>query len=253
MADVVEICDLSKLLSDLDLLEEAQNKILAGSILVARGVFDAEWIQSTRQYLSDVGRCSLPNYEPIRRGAPNFHRINKWDPRANVMGCFHQFSFFPWNNDCLDLFDHASLIYRAKNLLSFSEPERFLDLAETNDYAPRLSFQFYPKGSGGLNRHSDPVGDHQLTVPTLTMSRKGVDFRSGGAYVETNGERVFTDDITVPGDVVFFDASLPHGVDSIDPDEDCAWTRFEGRWMLLFAVNHVGPLNERMNAQDLDR
>lgn len=253
MGVILELDDLSKLLVDPVALKAAQAAVSAGSVLVARGVFDAEWIDSTRQYLSGVGRNSLANYEAIRRGAPNFHRINMWDPRAQVMGCFHQFSFFPWNNDPFNFFSRSRLVYQIKNVLSYNDPDTFWDVGEGADYSPRLSFQFYPKGGGGLNRHSDPVSDYQLTVPTMTMSQKGSDFQSGGAYVDTHGERVFTDGITAPGDVVFFNAALPHGVERIDPDEDVPWTRFEGRWVLLFAVNHVGSLHERVNAQDLDR
>lgn len=253
MARVVNISDISDIINSEERAAEARRSIVSGDILVARGMFDPEWVIAVRRYLIDIGRGSLPNYAPIRRGAPNFHRINRWDPRAHVVGCFHQFSFFPWNNDAWDLFEMTRRVFQAKNTISGNPADRFLDPSLTEDYSPRLSFQFYPKGTGGLNRHSDPVGEHQLTVPIMTMSHKGIDFEHGGAYVDVDGERAHLDDLTVPGDVVFFDAGLPHGVEEIDPGVSLPWTAFEGRWMLLFAVNHVGPADERIDARDLDR
>jgi hypothetical protein len=80
------------------------------------------------------------------------------------------------------------------------------------------------------------------------MSQKGEDFTHGGAYVVRDGEKICTDDFTRPGDIVFFNASLSHGVDEIDPDVERRWLDFNGRWILLFALNDVGPENSRLNA-----
>jgi hypothetical protein len=112
----------------------------------------------------------------------------------------------------------------------------------------------YPRGGGYLNRHADPVDYHQLTVPIMQLSKKGDDFESGGLYVEmADGSDLILDDIAEWGDVVYFNAQCPHGVAPIDPDAAMRWHDYQGRWMLLFAVNRLAGNASIANAVDLDR
>ena len=206
-----------------------------------------------RSYLEGVGRNSLPNYQAIRPNAPNFHRVNDSDPRAYVKGCFHQFAFYPWNQDILGLFARFRDVYCLKNRLSDVEEERFLGPQPDDECIARIAFQFYPSGKGFLNRHRDPVSYHQLVVPVVIVSEKGRDFQEGGLFVENDlGDRVCVDDITKPGDVVFFNASQVHGVAPIDPTESLPWTDFSGRWMILIAVNRLEDNASVGDSQDID-
>jgi hypothetical protein len=232
--------DAGALLSDDARLQQVRTDIAAGDIYIARRQFDAALLQEIRGYLEGVGRGSLPNYAPIQAGAPNFHRMNRNDSRAYVPGCFHQFVFFPWNQDPFDLFTLCAPIYHMKNRLSGLPADSFLSLAPQDGCTARIAFQVYPRGGGFLARHADPVDYHQLTVPIMQMTRKGVDFQSGGLFVQmADGRDLVIDDLAEPGDVVYFNAACPHGVAAIDPDAPMKWTTFAGRWMMLFAVNRV--------------
>jgi hypothetical protein len=232
--------DHAALLHDGPRLEAVRDGIAAGDVYVARRQFDGERLQEIRAYLEGVGRGSLPNYAPIEAGTPNFHRMNRDDTRAYVRGCFHQFVFFPWNQDPFDLFALCAPIYHMKNRLGGLAPASFLSMQPQDGCTARLAFQVYPRGGGYLTRHADPVDYHQLTVPIMQMSRKGTDFHTGGLFVEmADGRDLVIDDIAEPGDVIYFNAACPHGVEPIDPDAPLRWTTFAGRWMLLFAVNRL--------------
>jgi hypothetical protein len=234
------IDDPAALPGDAARLESIKGDIAAGDIYIARRQIDPALLQEVRAYLEQVGRGSLPNYVPIEAGAPNFHRMNRSDSRAYVPGCFHQFVFFPWNQDPFDLFTVCAPVYHMKNRLSGLPPDSYLGIKPENGCTARLAFQVYPRGGGFLQRHCDPVDYHQLTVPILQMSRKGVDFESGGLYVQTeDGRDLVIDDVAEPGDVIYFNAACPHGVAPIDPGVPLRWTTFAGRWMLLFAVNRL--------------
>lgn len=88
-----------------------------------------------------------------------------------------------------------------------------------------------------MNQHSDPVGEHQLTVPTIQMSKKGVDYEGGGLFlIGEDGEPIQVDDYLDVGDGVFFNAEVAHGVEPIDPGTTPDWLAYEGRWMCLVAV-----------------
>jgi len=221
-----EISEMKKLLSN-------------QKVVVIKNVWDKEFIDSIKNYLIKVGKNSIPNYDQILPYAKNFHRLNKTDERAYVKGCFHQFNFFPWNQDYFDLFKAAKSIFQLKNILSDIDKSRFLFLDGKIDenFTARIGFQFYPSGYGYLNKHSDPVSSHQFALPNMIMSKKGDDFQNGGAYFELDGQKVFHEEVCEVGDVVFFDARLPHGVELIDKDKKTDWLKFEGRWMGLFSVN----------------
>lgn len=247
------IADHNNVLNDRERLEEMRANIRSGDIYVAKEIVSRDLLTRIRDYLIGIGRHSLPNYYPIKQGCPNFHRMNRWDPRAYVQGCFHQFVFFPWNQDMFDFFAIFEPIYHMKNLLSGLPRNRFLGLEPEDGCIARLAFQFYPRGLGGLNRHADPVDYHQLTVPTMLLSEKGQDFERGGAYVEKEtGERINLDDISSWGDVAYFNAQICHGVEQIDPHVTPDWSSFQGRWMLLFAVNKIQDNSSISNSIDLE-
>jgi hypothetical protein len=234
------IDDPAALLHDAARLQEVRENIAAGDVYIARRQCDPDWLRDVREYLVGIGRGSLPNYAPIEVGAPNFHRMNRNDSRAYVPGCFHQFVFFPWNQDPFDLFSVCAPVYHLKNRLSGIAADKFLGIKPQDGCTSRLAFQVYPRGGGFLARHADPVDYHQLTVPILQITRKGVDFQAGGLFVQmADGRDLVIDEVAEPGDVVYFNASCPHGVQPIDPDEPMRWTTFAGRWMLLFAVNRL--------------
>lgn len=246
--------DLPGTWTSADRIEEMRENIERGDTYIFRNVLAKEKLHAIRRYLAQVGKNSIPNYARIDVGCPNFHRINNWDPRAYVKGCFHQFVFFPWNEDVFGFFRLFRSIYELKNLLSSLPKNKFLGMTPEDGCTARLAFQFYPKGIGGLNKHSDPVDYHQLTVPTMLMSTKRLDFQEGGAYIEReNGDRIVLDDIADCGDVIYFNAQIPHGVERIDAASEVDWLSFEGRWMALFAVNKLFDNAAIAEAVDLEK
>lgn len=238
--ELIRLGPVHEILADPVAAQRMRDGIGSGDLYVVESAIPVDLIDSIRDYLATIGSSSLPNYQAIVEGCPNFHRIDRWDERSHVGACVHSFSFFPWNHDVFGFFDLFAPIYHLKNLVSGVEPDSFLGREPDRGCTARISFQYYPKGIGGLNRHQDPVGYHQLTVPSLIMSRKGRDFTEGGLYVEkAENERLYVDDHCDVGDVVFFNAEHNHGVERIDPDADPDWLSQEGRWMALFAVNKL--------------
>jgi hypothetical protein len=113
------IDDHTAVLADAGRVQQIRDNIAAGDIYIARRQFDAAVLEEIRAYLEAIGRGSLPNYSPIVPGAPNFHRMNRNDSRAYIPGCFHQFVFFPWNQDPFDLFKMCAAVYHMKNRLIY--------------------------------------------------------------------------------------------------------------------------------------
>ena len=83
----------------------------------------------------------------------------------------------------------------------------------------------YPRGGGFMAVHTDVgtakvaklMGFKDYVQVILIMSKKGVDFTTGGAYVvNSKGGREFYEDDCEIGDVVVYDGRIPHGVEEID-------------------------------------
>lgn len=245
---------VDEVISDPSQAKNLQKQIQNGKVGVARKFLERNVALDIRNYLIKVGQSSLPTYHPIKFGEPNFHRLNRDDDRSHVRGCFHQFVFYPWNQDIFDFFELFERLFQIKNLISGNHATKYSGRSGTDGIVSRLAFQFYPSGKGFLNRHQDPSGDHQLTVPTVCLSDKSCDFRSGGAFLEdSSGKKHFVDDHTDIGDVVFFDARLIHGVELIDQGTNVPWLDFQGRWTCLIATNKMDSTTSIPNAIDIDR
>lgn len=251
---IIHRTDHAQALASLEAIAEIRRNIEAGDIYVFEKVIEPTCLLAVRNYLSQVGGNSLPNYQKIEHGCPNFHRINVWDTRSYVQACFHQFIFFPWNQDIFNLFELSKDVYAMRNAIAGLPKEKFLGPVPEDGCTARIAFQFYPSGIGGMNKHCDPYDHHQLTVPTVTMSKKGSDFLTGGAYAEdASGKKIYTDEISDIGDVVYFHSQIPHGVEKIDEGQEADWLSFRGRWMMLAAVNKLADNSQIANAVDLEK
>jgi len=222
------------LLADSEFIKEVQQGIHNNVGYVFKGVVEPKLIDRIVDYLKCIGRNSFPAYHPLAEGCPNFHRVIQNDKRAFVKSMSHQFLFHPWNHDVFNVFEKMCPIYYLKNSIGGFEKDAFLNATPKTGHISRLAFIHYPRGGGMIKRHADPVGQHQLTVPVLMMSRKGEDYLSGGGYaIDERGAVVDTDAQMEKGDVLFFNAEVIHGVAPVDPDQELDWLSFRGRWSML--------------------
>lgn len=215
----------------LDCCESLTNE---SSILI-KNVISKEYCNIAKQYLANVGRCSLPEYHPLDDSTPNHHRVNYGDERASVKGWFHQFNMFMHNQDMINTKDHFRYLFELKDNISTELTGgniKYDSQVTSKEFISRVGFQFYPKGKGCLDEHQDYTGKNQKVVPTLIMSKRGEDFEKGGFFIENSGTdiEVYAD----VGDVLIFDPKLKHGVETIDPESEYLlehqWN-FKGRWM----------------------
>lgn len=251
---VIDTAPLKDLIQSPTLMAKVLADIEQENVCVVRGVISRAEVRQLVDYLTGIGRGSLPNWEAIMPKCPNHHRVNQWDERSHVKACFHQFSFFPWNHDLFNLFQRFREVFALRNLLAGADAGAYLGQEPEEDCTARLSFQFYPRGGGGMNAHIDPAGPHQAVVPTLMLSELGKDFNEGGAFMKnTKGETIWIEKHTNPGDVVLFSPKLVHGVATIDPGETLNWPAFEGRWMSIFAVNKLATNTRVTEAVDLGK
>lgn len=243
---------LPLLLADAGRRTALQARIAGHEAGISRGVLAPELVARLTGWLAGIGRASLPNYVPLRPGAPNAHRVNRWDERSFVRANYHQFSFQPWNQDPFDIFRLMAPVFQLRNLLTGAAPDAYLGRQPQDGSIARMLFHFYPAGEGCMNLHRDPVGPHQAAVPLLVMSRFGQDYRAGGLVLQgAQGQRQPVDAQLQPGDVIWFHPQQPHGIETIDPEAPPDWLAFRGRWSGVFAVNKLQGEAAIADAADL--
>lgn len=251
--DIIEVKYSDKLLKDKDFLSEMNNNIKKNDAYIIKEMIDIKIIDKIKQYLKNIGKNSLPKYEFLKENCPDSHRVHMLDKRSYVESIMHQFLFHPWNQNVFNLFDTMNSIYKLKNLSAGFKEDAFLQNTPKDNHIARLSFHNYPKGGGLIKKHSDPIGPHQLTVPILQMSQKGVDYDKGGLYIINQNEMVVDIDSTLnKGDVFFFQAEIIHGVAPIDPHKELDWLNFEGRWMMLASIIKTIADKNTQNAIQLE-
>jgi len=216
------------------------NGVISGDVFLFKSVIQKSVIASVVGYLDRVKNSTLPEYQPFEFGCKNFCRLNDCDKRSYVSGRFWQMNFFPWNQDFFGFFDLFDDLMRFRNLVNSQDVDVGFSLSPDLDYFSRVGFQFYPSGGGFLAKHKDPSNEIQRALPLLIMSEKHKDFDHGGVFVELSGDVFYPEDHGAePGDILLFDAQLPHGVSSIDPDTPRDWFSVKGRWMGFCPINRI--------------
>ncbi len=241
VGDVAILSDtVESYLADERRMASLRESIAAGNIVVFKSFANQEEIDRLIRYLHGVMQTSMEEYVPRREGARNHFRVSFDDERALVRAWFASWSFFPWNQDLLLLYERYAPVYQLRNLLSGLAPKTFLGRRAEMGCCARLAVQFYPRGKGYMAAHVDPYDKHQVVVPIMPMSKRGKDFQTGGSFVaRRNGERISTEDLVDPGDILLFHSRCVHGVETIDQGSSYDPLSAAGRWMFLFGVNKL--------------
>jgi hypothetical protein len=205
---------------------------------ICRKVFKKTDLLILRKFLTDLMNGSLPKYQALEHNCENFFRVNFDDTRSIVKTCSVQFNFFPWNQDLLNVFNSYSTLFDIRmNADKIFSNERDDDsYFSDKKFIRRISIQYYPQGGGYMQAHSDPIGNHQISVATVVMSKSGEDYFQGGMFVKINGEKIYPENDADIGDVILIKGDLEHGVDPIDENANFEPLSGRGRWMMLSAI-----------------
>jgi hypothetical protein len=104
-------------------------------------------------------------------------------------------------------------------------------------------FQVYPRGGGFMLGHRDYVAEQaslQQNAPLLQLllfvTKRGVDFMTGGAYLVHDGQKIDIENLALPGDIVIYDGRSHHGVDDVDSEVPLDTTQIRGRVVALVTI-----------------
>ncbi len=197
-----------------------------------------------------------PSFHKMLDGTPNFHRIidKKITKKYSLYAIKHSYFFYNWNIKNKLEKNFKKGVYRHWRYVKFLAGNNKFEFEKnipSQNQIDRLQIVNYPLGGGELRDHVDPR-KNQRVVSGLIMSKKGVDFKSGGFYFrDKNNKKLNIEDNLEIGDSVIFYGSIVHGVEAVDKDKKLNWKSYDGRWFIGMFVNDSNHVKNRITANDL--
>jgi len=193
-----------------------------------RGLFDREEIRSKIPLIKDT--LSTLNLLPSSGVPADAIRKNnaKWSigsqsgSQTGISRLMITIINPMYDADILGLRDTFRKLVILRDALAMRENTLFDEVLQKPKFnGTRL--QLYPSGGGFMTSHIDKraienVSDISATYIQLVMllTEKGLDYSSGGAFVEKNGKFIDSEDGSLSGDVLVYSGSTMHGVADID-------------------------------------
>ena len=104
---------------------------------------------------------------------------------------------------------------RLRNRIAECEPMTG-ETIQADRYAIYITTSYYPPGEGWMAEHTDNAGSRRHWHFMLLLTFKGDAYTDGGLILtDKQGQRIDVDAEVSPGDVIFFDGSCAHGVETI--------------------------------------
>jgi hypothetical protein len=174
-----------------------------------------EPLQEIKEFWTGYFGGSRPNRRAVRShlrlGEENF---NSYSDTAQWC-LFRDFDFL-WNPPTHPLTrDLGVEVHRVRNKAQRFEEQRGLEYS-ADSYGIYISTSCYPPRTGRLRGHSDGHQGAPILQYMVPFTHKGIDYETGGLFVhDLSGTKVDVDALMKPGDIVFFDGRVVHGVDTI--------------------------------------
>jgi len=228
--------NLNELLNDSRLIVELKRALEQGQAFRVKHDLDLNILKKYRTFFLKSIDINSNEYTPRLKGCKNYIQIHPDHPDQIIKANFISFSVFPWNEESNDLFETYRQLFILRNKLA-GLPDDLYHKTCDEKLTARIAMQYYPSSYGFMNSHTDPKNIHQFAIPTLTLSKIGKDFSTGGFFlVNENNKRQYMDSLLNFGDLTLFHTSIPHGVEVIDAGSVTDNIE-KGRMMAIAAVN----------------
>ncbi len=199
-----------------------------------------------------------PTFYKMFNGVKNFYRIidKKVAYKYSTYAIKQSYYFFNWNCKSKTQRKFQSDVYnfwRYTKLLAGISKRKYEKNIPSDNKIDRIQIVKYPKGGGEIKDHIDNVKNLRVTSG-LVMSKKGVDFKSGGIYFrDKKNKKVFVENKINDGDAVIFCGSIVHGVSKVDPKKRINWKSKNARWYVGMFVEDSDYVKNRNTATNVTK
>ncbi|MDA2932851.1 hypothetical protein MYX82_00755 [Acidobacteria bacterium AH-259-D05] len=232
---------------DESFVDSLVDSLYAGDGYILKQAFPPEFLTRLIPRTHESGRRSPSSFHKMYQDCPNFHRIidHETAKKYSFKAIRHSYYFFPWNEDPLNLFKPINERWRIFKCLGGYPLDAYEANKPVDGVIDRLQIAQYPAGIGELEAHSDPYVNQRVIIGGM-MSKRGVDYESGGFYfVGENNRKVDIEDELDVGDMVCGYPTVVHGVELVDEHKMVDWTSVEGRWFLGLYSNDSDHVKDK--------
>ena len=218
-----------------------------GDALLIKGAFSADFMEDLKARTFEHCKNTPSSFSKMVEGCPDFHRKidAELGQKYSFMMVKHSCYFYHWNDDPLNIWDKVRERWRLIKFLSGQQLNKYENNTPRDGVIDRVQVVRYPSGAGMLETHSDPYLNQRLIISGF-MSKRGVDFDSGGFYmIGPEGEKIDLEDRLDVGDLLIAYATVLHGVELIDAGETLDWDKMKGRWFLSLYSNSSDEVSNR--------
>lgn len=209
--------DKASLFSEPD-SEEIRKNLIDDGYAIARGAVNSNVIHEIQEFWLRAFE-EQASLAPMIWG-PYLGEPNKIHFHQSEDNCLYRSYDFLWNDPIDPLSREIALaISRFRNKVT--ELGDFTgELLQPDRYGIYMTVSHYPVGSGWLRDHEDDADGRRHWHYILPLTFRGADYDGGGLHLtDRKGNYVDVDGQLGPGDVLFFDGGLTHGVSSIRGDK----------------------------------
>ena len=139
--------------------------------------------------------------------------------------------------------DKFKTLIRLRNFIYGIDLDFAVEKAEKNGLWSATRIHQYPRGGGFFDGHIDSTlldvareKNTNFFQLVLTLSKKGDDFKTGGAFVDREDQRFLIEDICQVGDVLIYDGRSFHGVEDIDENTRLDTSSVNGRVVAMASL-----------------
>jgi hypothetical protein len=244
---------------------EVAHYLQINKYMILRGLVEPAAVLEARKKLHEA--FSPENDHPSMGVDPELTKTNfqKWavgtiSPSSDKLARCCRIFYNPlWCEDVYGLHKCFEILIEVRNKIC-NIPRDYAKKQEPDGAYAACRIQHYPKGGGFMGGHVDGIGIHNLQQTInpkfiqvlLVMTKRGVDFKAGGAYVVREGEKLFYEARCEIGDVVLYDGSALHGVDDIDPTSPFCPHILNGRIVAMAVTFNARLADDFRNSRKVD-
>jgi len=228
--------------------------LYSGDIYILRDAFTREFMVDLRSRVHEYGKKSPSTFHKMLDQCPNFHRMINPEVAKNyaMWAIRHSYYFFQWNEDELGILDAVNERWRVFKFLGGFPRDTYEKNIPSDGTVDRLQIAQYISGQGELERHRDPYLYQKFAISGI-MSKRGVDFETGGAYaLGSNNEHIDLEDKFEVGDIYILYPTVEHGIETINQGAEIDWDADDGRWFMGLYSNASDHMKNRHTCQGLE-
>ena len=164
----------------------------------------------------------------------------------NYARFFRTFYNPPWASDIYQMRSVFRRLIQLRNKIYEINDNFAIDQIEANGLWSATRIHQYPAGGGFFCVHRDTTlldvakeKKSNFYQIILNLNQKGVDYETGGAFVDNENFRFMVEDQCELGDVLVYDGRTLHGVEEIDPNKVLDMNSLNGRLVAMASLYTV--------------